>query len=111
MADQADVYVNNQFTDAVHVVRYLPRGGSDLEVTILSGNEEKILLPGTDVYLVINAPGGVDIKNHKIIVTTGLDLAVSCSRTNSNWTIQIIPNSLPPEVPTTVNVEIGAGGP
>ena len=107
MADQADVYIKNALTEAIYAVRYLSGVSSDLDITIASGDEEKILLPGTDVYLVITAPRGIDIKESSILVKSDMDLEVSCSRTNSNWKIQIMPNSLPPEVPTTVNITVG----
>lgn len=111
MAEQADVYVKNNFSGDITVTRKLPDGGSDLEVTIAHGNEEQIYLAGTDVSLIIQAPVGVDTKDHPLGVKSGLDLAVSHSRTDSNWRIRIEPNDLPPEVPTTVNVEAGADPP
>ena len=108
MADQADVFVKNTFPEgSVHVIRYLSDGSSDLEVTIDSGGEEKIYLGGTDVHLIINAPGGVDTKERLAKVRSDLDLAVSYSRTNSNWKVQVTPNSSLAEVPTTVNISIG----
>lgn len=107
MAEQADVYVKNNLTGDITVVRKLPDGSSDLSITIANGNTEQIYLAGTDVSLVIHAPEGVDTKDHPLGVKSGLDLAVSHSRTDSRWTIQIVPNDLPPEVPTTVNVSAG----
>ncbi len=107
MADQADVYVKNRFTGDVRVIRYLSSGVSDLEITISPGNEEKVLLTGTDVYLVIKPPAGKDLKLCFITVRSDVDLSVPGSRTDSLWKVQILPNSLPPEVPTTVNIEAG----
>jgi len=111
MAEQADVYVKNKFSGDITVIRKLPDGSSDLNITITYGNTEQVYLAGTDVSLVIQAPEGVDTKDYPLVVRTGLDLAVSHSRTDSNWRIRIEPNDLPPEVPTTVNVEAGADPP
>lgn len=111
MAEQADVYIKNNLEDSLSVIRKLPDGSSDLNITIAAGNEEQIYLAGTDVSLIVGAPEGVDTKDHPFVVKSGLDLAVSHSRTDSNWTIKIIPNDLPPEVPTTVNITVGGTEP
>ena len=107
MADQADVYVKNNFTGTIDAVRYLGSGASDLEITIPSGSEERILLSGTDTYIVIKAPTGVDTKFHWGKLKADLDMTMTFSRTDSTWKVQIVPNSLPPEVPTTVNIRLG----
>jgi hypothetical protein len=108
MAEQADVFVKNTFPEgSVQVIRYLSDGNSDLEVTIASGGEEKIFLGGTEVHLIINAPGGVETKERLAKIRSDLDLAVSYSPTNSNWKVQIPPNNSLAEVPTTVNISIG----
>ncbi|HLP44425.1 MAG TPA: hypothetical protein VK186_28285 [Candidatus Deferrimicrobium sp.] len=112
MAEQANVFVKNLFTDAITVFRKLPDGNNDLEKRIPHGNEEEIILPGPTVAMIIHAPNGVDTQNSPIVVRSSIiDLAVKCSRTDGNWTIKIIPNDLPPEVPTTVNITVGADGP
>ena len=111
MAEQTDVYVKNNLNGDISVFRMLPDGNSDLSITITNGDSEQVYLAGTDVSLVIHAPEGVDIKDYPLGVRTGLDLAVSHSRTDSRWTIQIVPNDLPPEVPTTVNVNVGENPP
>ncbi len=111
MADKADVYVKNALADDVHVIRKLPDGSSDLDITIANGNEEMVHLPGLEVSLLINAPEGLDTKDCPFKVKSGVDLAVSCSRTDSNWAIKIVPNELPPDVPTTVNVNLGEDEP
>jgi hypothetical protein len=111
MAEQADVYVKNKLTDGIQVIRKLPDGSSDYEVTVAGGDEEKIYLGGTEVSLVVKAPEGTDTKNHSFRKRSDVDLSVACSRTDSNWTMKILPNDLPPDVPTTVNVTIGISGP
>ena len=113
MANRADVNVKNCFTDNVdlNVVRKLSDGSTDLNSTITDGNEEQIHLPSTDVSLVVTAPNGFEIKNCPVHVKSDVDLDISKSRTDSNWTFQIVPNTLPPDIPTTVNVEIGPDEP
>ena len=111
MADQADVYIRNEFAYDVSVIRRLESGSCDLELTISRGDEERILLPGTDISLVINAPSGIDIKYGYFRARTDLDLVVSFSRTDSNWEVKLKPNILPPEVPTTVNITLGGDAP
>jgi hypothetical protein len=111
MADRADVYIKNVLVDDINVIRKLPDGSSDLEITIATGNEEMVHLPGPEVSLAINAPEGVDTKDCPFIVKSGVDLAVSCSRTDSNWGMNIVPNELPPEVPLTVNITVGTDAP
>ena len=107
MADRADVIIRNELVGDIKVVRKLPDGSSDLEVTITNGNEEQVHLASTEISLCIEAPEGVDTKECPFHVTSDVDLAVSCSRTESNWIVQIIPNDLPPDTPTTVNVTLG----
>ena len=107
MIEQADFYVNNTFQTAVQVSRKLADGSIDLNVSVAPGNTEKIPVQGTDVSLVIEAPAGVDIKECFLRNRAEVDLAVLVSRTDSRWKINIAPNDLEPEVPTTVNVKIG----
>ena len=44
MAEQADVYIKNNLEDSINVIRKLPDGSSDLNITIAAGNEEQIYL-------------------------------------------------------------------
>lgn len=111
MAEQADFYIHNISTDDIDVIRNLPGGGSDLAVTIASGNLEQFYLGGTDVSLNIIAPSGVDTKNYSVKVRADVDVMTVSSRTDSSWTIKIIPNDLPPDTPTTVNVYVGEDEP
>ncbi len=110
MAEQADVYVKHALrgvSNDIHVVVKHSDGSSDPEVPIAKGNQERFYLGGTGESLIISAPSGVDTKEHPIIVKADVDVAVVCSRTNSSWTLKIEPNNLPPETPTTVNVNVG----
>lgn len=107
MADRADVSVKNVLADEINVIRQLPDGSSDVNIVIAGGNEEQVHLPGPEVSLVIKAPIGMDIKGCPVKVKSDVDLDVSCSRTNASWSIKIVPNELPPDAPTTVNVNIG----
>jgi hypothetical protein len=111
MADRADFYVRNVLADDINVIRKLPDGSIDLETDIASGDEEMIPLQGTDVSLIINAPEGMDIKDCPVKVKSDVDLDVSCSRTDSNWNVKIVPNDLPPDTPTSVNMTMGDDGP
>ena len=107
MADRADVNVKNVLADDINVIRQLPDGSSDVNIVIAGGGEEQVQLPGPEVSLVIKAPVGMDIKECPVKVKSDVDLTVSHSRTDSSWLIKIVPNDLPLDVPTTVNVNIG----
>ncbi len=107
MIEQADFYVNNTFQTAVQVSRKLADGSTDLNVSVDPGEEEMVPVQGTDVSLVIEAPGGIDIKECFLRSRAEVDLGVLVSRTDSHWKINIVPNDLEPEAPTTVNVKIG----
>jgi hypothetical protein len=111
MANRADIYVKNGLTDNINVVRKLPDGSVDLDTTVAAGSEEMLHLPDTDVSLLISSPEGMDTKECPVKVKSGVDLAVTHSRTGSNWVINIVPNDLPSDVPTTVNVDVGESGP
>ena len=109
MAEQANVYVKNNSTDNIYVVRKLQDGTSDLEITIANGSVEMVPMTGPDLWLIINAPGG-STAGYRVIVRSGIiDLAVSSSQ--DRWRLKIIPNDIPPEVPTTVNVDVGEDEP
>jgi len=107
MANKADVIVRNVFFDSVQVVRTVPDGTNDLDVSLDMGVQEKIILPDTETALSILAPDGLDVKEAPIKVKSDVDLNVSHSRTNSSWTFKIEPNDLPPDTPTSVNITLG----
>ncbi len=111
MADRADVFVKNVLTDDIKVIRNLPDGTSDFEIAVANGIEEQVHLAGPEISLRVDAPEGLDINTCPFNVKSDVDLAVSCSRTNSNWTMRIVSNELPPDSPTTVNVSVGGIGP
>jgi hypothetical protein len=112
MAEQANIFVKNLFTNPISIHRKLANGNYDLDLSINHGDEGEIFLPDTTVALVIKAPTGVDTKNSPITVKSSIiDLGVLCSQVEENWLIRIIENKLPPEVPTTVNITVGADGP
>jgi len=105
MVDKADVYVQNSFTNEIHAVRYcLPGDTSDLDIAISSGGEESVHIVRTESYLVITLPEGVYTTDCQFSVSNE-DL-LSWSTMDDYWRIEIKNNSLPPEAPTTVNVEI-----
>jgi hypothetical protein len=106
MANQADFLIKNVcFAEGLEVSKLTP------VATIADGIEERIPVLSPDESLVIKAPVGKDIRYCPLTVKSDVDLSVTVSRTNSTWTLKIIPNDLPPDVPTTVNVTIEDGQP
>jgi hypothetical protein len=113
MANQADVNVKNAFTDnvTINVKRLLQDGTSDLEVNLAKGEAKEIKLPNTEVTLVVTVPGEVEFRNCLLRKKTDVDLETIYSRTERKWSTRIIPNDLPPDVPTTVNYTVGQDEP
>lgn len=113
MANNANVNVENVFSDnvTINVNRVLQDGSSDLIETVAQNEARQIQLPSTDVKLMITAPQGMDLCDCHAKVQTDVDLGKTYSRTDGTWTLQIIPNNLPPDVPTTVNVTVGQEDP
>jgi hypothetical protein len=105
--EQADFYVKNFFSTAIQVSRKLSDGNTVSSVSIAAGSTEKVSIQGTDVTLVIEAPAGIDISGYFLRSKAEVDLAVLFSRTDSCWKMNIVPNDLEPEAPTTVNVNVG----
>ncbi|MGD2088598.1 MAG: hypothetical protein PVH61_20645 [Candidatus Aminicenantes bacterium] len=109
MADQADVYVNNNLADTISAARYcLPGENKDLEVSITSGNDEMIHLVRTETYLIIEPPSGkytsdctFSVSNEELLAWETMD---------DHWKVEIKPNNLPPDTPTTANVEVSQVG-
>ena len=109
MADQADVYVKNKLTEAVGAVRYcLPGGNSDLDISIGGGNEEMIYLVRSQTYMTIKLPGGVYTADCPFSVSN--EELLSWETMDDCWTVEIKPNNLPPDTPTTVNIDLGGPG-
>lgn len=106
MADSAVVYVRNLTHDDIHVIRYLPDGSSDLNIIVPVEDEDRILLVGPELSLGIHAPNVIDTRSCSITVRSDAGLLVKYSRVDSYWTIQIEPDDLPFDVPTTVNITI-----
>ncbi len=113
MANNADVNVENVFSNAVtiNVKRVLQDGSSDQDVNIVQNEAKQVHLPNPDVKLLIQAPVGIDLRDCVLKVKADVDLETKHSRTDSKWTLKIIPNDLPPDVPTTVNVTVGQDEP
>lgn len=106
MADQVDVYVRNNLTNNIRAIRYcLPGDNSDLDISITSGNVECVHLVITETYLVIEPPGGQDPAECPFSVSNEELLAWTTKE--DHWKVEIKPNSLPPDTPTTVNVDVG----
>lgn len=114
MVEQADVFVKNIFPVGpynIRAVRKLANGTIDIDLTIAPQVEEKIPLPEPGVLVVASPPNGVPIEACWCTVRKGSDI-VTWSRNGSTFEIQImVPNNAIPEVPTTVNIEIGGDPP
>jgi hypothetical protein len=107
MADEADVYVNNNLTGTIGAVRYcLPGEESDLDVSITGGNEEMIHLVKEEAYLTIAPPNGGSPAGYPFSVSNEELLAWTAM--NDHWKVEIKPNTLPPDTPTSATVEVGA---
>lgn len=113
MANEAEVNVKNVFTgsETINVKVKEQDDSISKDTDIAQNGEGSFQLLSTDVKLVITAPAGMDIRDCLLKVKTDVDLDVVHSRTDSNWTFKIIPNSLPPDQPTTVGVSVGQGEP
>jgi len=111
MANRADFFVRNYLEDNITLTRQLPNNTDEMALKVLPKDQEQIHLPDPEVSLVISAPKGVDTKDCPLLIKSDVDLSVTHSRTTSNWIIRIIPNELPPTVPTTVNVDVGENKP
>lgn len=102
MANQADVVVTNKLLSGD-----LEVSKSGNVVTIAVDGNERIPLLSPNEEMVLTAPEGKDLKYCPLEVKSDVDLSVTISRTDSTWTLKIIENNLPPDVPTTVNVTPG----
>jgi hypothetical protein len=113
MAENAEVIVKNRLRveGDVKVSRKLPDGKTDFNAAIAWHKKGKVVLPDPDVSLIIAAPAGMDTRDCPITVLSDVDLIINYSRSKSFWQMRIDPNDLPPQVPTTVNVNIGEDEP
>ena len=109
MADQADVYVKNNLTAPIGVVRYcLPGGDSDLDISIGGGNEEMIYLVRSQTYMTIKPPSGKYTSDCTFSVSK--EELLAWSTMDDHWTVEIKPNNVSPDAPTTVNIDLGDPG-
>ena len=108
MIYKADVTVRNAWDYVIDVTRMINQGEtSDLNTTIAPQNQETINLPSLTTSLVISAPGGQETKECPVKVKSDVDLELLYYRSHSRWNLRILPNDLPEDVPTTMNVTIG----
>lgn len=110
MINNARVNVKNVFSDkskSIRLVRKPTKEASDFDKTLARNGNEFIDLLSPDVFLVIHAPGGMDLKECWLKVDAAVDLEIAYSRSNSTWTFKIAPNKLDPDTPTTVNISVG----
>ena len=109
MADQADVYVKNNLTAPIGVVRYcLPGGNGDLDISVAGGNEEMIYLVRSQTYMTVKLPSGMHTEDCPFSVSN--EELLGWSTMDNHWTVEIIPNNVPPNSPTTVNIDLGDPG-
>ena len=109
MADQCDVYVKNNLSETVAATRYcLPGDNSDLDLSIAGGEEDYLFLVRAQSYLTITPPNGTNTANCPFSVSNE-DL-LSWTAANGHWKVEIKPNNVPPDAPTTVNIELGDPG-
>lgn len=111
MADQADVYVKNNLnvTAPVGVVRYcLPGDNSDLDISIGSGNEEMVYLVRSQTYMTINLPDGVYTADCQFSVSN--EELLSWETMDGSWAVEIKPNNVSHDSPTTVNIDLNGPG-
>jgi hypothetical protein len=107
MASQADVTLKNEFPrGTIRVFRKIDRH-TDLEYAVESGSYHRIPLMGPESSLIIQAPEGKDTKYSIIKMRSDVDVMLQNTRTNAQWEISIIPNHLPPDVPTIINISVG----
>lgn len=111
MADEAQVIVKNTLeTGTIEAVRKFPDGTQDDPVSIDVNATGTIVLIGPEQSLFITPPAGRTVNELRILVKpSSIELAVS--EHPENWELNIVPNTKKPEVPTTVNVEVGADEP
>ena len=117
MIEQANVFIKNKFVNCgsndIQVTLKRADGSTEFQTTIAAGQTaDPILLKNREVSLVIKAPDALeDLKKADIKVWSGVDLSVISSSADGEWkwTLKILSNDLPPEVPTTVNVTAGDG--
>ncbi|MCK4761656.1 MAG: hypothetical protein KAW12_05605 [Candidatus Aminicenantes bacterium] len=117
MIEQANVFIKNKFVECspkdIQVTLKRADGSDESQTTIASGQTgNPILLKNLMVSLVIKAPDALEeIKRADIQVWSGADMSVVSSSAGEKWkwTLKLLPNDLPPEVPTTVNVTVGDG--
>lgn len=106
MVNEADVCVKNNLTGDIRAIRYcLPGGNIDLDISIAPGSDESVHLVRTETYLVIEPPDGDDPADCRFIVSN--EELLTWSATDGHWTVEIKLNNLPPETPTTANVDVG----
>jgi hypothetical protein len=112
MSDQANFHVRNLFRkDDINVIPEMPDGSKGEEVTIPPKDENKLPILDMDAALIIKCPKGKNTNLCFIKVKPDVDLVVSLLRSDTNWTLKIVPNNARNKTPTTVNVDVGEEGP
>ena len=108
MINNARVKVESFFAGkSIRLTRMPTEKTRDFDETLTGHGHKFVDLQSTAVSLVIQAPEGVDLKECWLKVKAAVDLEVVYSRSKSTWTFKIAPNTLDPEIPTTVNISVG----
>lgn len=106
MVDQANVYVRNKLDGNIQATRYcLPGDNRDLDIFITNGNQEMVYLIKGETYLVITPSNGVNVSTCPFLVSN--EKLLSWDPVDDHWRVEIRENTLRPEAPTTVNIDIG----
>ncbi len=111
MAAKAGIIVRNLLPHDIDVARNISRERRYLETKINRRKKDKFHLPGPDVSLRIKVPNQKDAQDCPIKVKSDVDFSLLYSRSHSCWTLKLEPNDSPPNVPTTVTVDVGEEGP
>ena len=113
MTEQTFVCVKNLLENkGIEVFRRHGDGTEEPDpyISIAASNEDTVHLPESGVSLIIMPPHDVDTGTCRFEVTLNEHL-VEWTTNNNHWEIRMAVNNAPPEVPTTVNAEVGGDPP
>jgi hypothetical protein len=102
MANEAHVTIKNGLTEGDVKANW----NGNVYEHIEPGMEQEILVFKLGHYLYVTPPAGKPVK-----FTATIDLDLTYLAMTSTWLIEIRPNSIPDEGPTTVNVTVGDENP
>jgi len=106
MSEQADFYVLNKSQETIQVKHQLGEN-PPFTYNIPPDGDETIIIPDLNSDVTIDMPTFKEDKKSFLKTKTDTALITHTSLANRTWLINIDQNDLPPQAPTTVNVEIG----